>query len=836
MNGMKQGLIIGAIAGLFFGFMLGRYGADKNTNKAWQQRTTALKKGGKRNEKNRVVKTGFRGGNKAPSRVAKVKGVGNFKRTFVNIGKAPVTGPSTALVTIVEFSDFECPFCTRGANTIKQVIKEYGNKVRVAFKHQPLSFHKNAHLAAQAAMAAHEQGKFWDYHDLLFKNRRRLQKSNLISYAKVLGLNLAKFKAALDSGKYKAYVTRDSRAGSSIGANGTPTFFINGRKLVGAQPISRFRSIINQEIAIASKLVSAGVKPAQVYAKIVASAPKAPKTRPIPRFVGSRAKFNFTGKEPSWGPKNAKVTIVEFSDFQCPFCNRGAQRIDQIKKNYAGKVRVVFRHLPLSFHKQAHLAAQASMAAHAQGKFWPYHDKLFANYRNLNKANFIKWAKELGLNVAKFKADLDSGKYKAYVDADLASARTAGANGTPTFLINGQKVVGAQPFARFKQVIDAALSGKKAPAPTRARRPRPKAPTGPVKIIVGAAPTWGPKTAKVTLVEFSDFQCPFCTRGAKTVSQLKKMYGNKLRVVFKHQPLSFHKQAHIAAQASMAAHEQGKFWQFHDKLFANNRNLSKANFLKWAKELGLDVAKFKAALDSGKYKTYVDKDKAFASSVGANGTPTFFINGQKLVGAQPLPRFKAMIDAALSGKKVAAPTAPRRPAPGARVKIAIGKSPVLGSKLAKVTIVEFSDFECPFCTRGANTIKKIVKEYGSQVRVVFKHLPLSFHRNAHMAAQASMAAHAQGKFWEFHDKLFANSRNLSKANYLKWAKELGLDVAKFKAALDSGKYKAFVDANAAKASSVGANGTPTFFINGKKLVGAQPFARFKQVIDAELKK
>ncbi|MBK04935.1 MAG: thioredoxin, partial [Deltaproteobacteria bacterium] len=488
------------------------------------------------------------------------------------------------------------------------------------------------------------------------------------------------------------------------------------------------------------------------------------------------------------------------------------------------------------FHKQAHLAAQASMAAHAQGKFWPYHDKLFANYRNLSKANFLKWAKELGLNVAKFKADLDSGKYKAYVDADLASARTAGANGTPTFLINGQKVVGAQPFARFKQVIDAALSGKKAPAPTRARRPRPKAPTGPVKIIVGAAPTWGPKTAKVTLVEFSDFQCPFCTRGAKTVSQLKKMYGNKLRVVFKHQPLSFHKQAHIAAQASMAAHEQGKFWQFHDKLFANNRNLSKANFLKWAKELGLDVAKFKAALDSGKYKTYVDKDKAFASSVGANGTPTFFINGQKLVGAQPLPRFKAMIDAALSGKKVAAPTAPRRPAPGARVKIAIGKSPVLGSKLAKVTIVEFSDFECPFCTRGANTIKKIVKEYGSQVRVVFKHLPLSFHRNAHMAAQASMAAHAQGKFWEFHDKLFANSRNLSKANYLKWAKELGLDVAKFKAALDSGKYKAFVDANAAKASSVGANGTPTFFINGKKLVGAQPFARFKQVIDAELKK
>ena len=734
----------------------------------------------------------------------------------LNTKGAPSWGPANAKITIVEFSDFQCPFCTRGARTIEQLKKQYAGKLRVVFKHQPLSFHKQAHIAAQASMAANEQGKFWQYHDKLFQNSRRINKANLIKWAAELKLDVAKFKAALDSGKYKKYVDNDQREANGVGANGTPTFFINGNKLVGAQPISRFKSMI--DALLAGK-------------KIPSAAPRRPR-RPAP---SGPVKINTKGS-PSWGPANAKVTIVEFSDFQCPFCTRGARTIEQLKKQYAGKLRVVFKHQPLSFHRQAHIAAQASMAANAQGKFWEYHDILFKNSRSINKANLIKWAGQLKLDVAKFKAALDKGTYKAFVDKDQREANSVGANGTPTFFINGIKLVGAQPIFRFKSMIDAALSGKKIPtaAPRRPRRPKP---SGPVKINTKGAPSWGPANAKVTVVEFSDFQCPFCSRGARVVEQIKKAYPGKVRVVFKHLPLSFHRQAHIAAQASMAANAQGKFWQYHDKLFANYRSINKANLIKWAGELKLDVAKFKAALDKGTYKAYVDKDAREAGAAGANGTPTFFVNGNKIVGAQPFPRFKSMIDAALSGKKIPSAAPRRRPRrPSGPVKVKIGNAPAWGPANAPVTIVEFSDFQCPFCTRGANTVRQIKKAYGNKIRVVFKHLPLSFHKQAHIAAQAAMAANEQGKFWQYHDKLFANYRNINKANLIKWAGELKLDLGKFKAALDSGKYKKYVDTDAAYANSIGANGTPTFFINGNRLVGAQPFARFKTVIDAELKK
>ncbi|HVG58690.1 MAG TPA: DsbA family protein, partial [Hyalangium sp.] len=121
-------------------------------------------------------------------------------------------------------------------------------------------------------------------------------------------------------------------------------------------------------------------------------------------------------------------------------------------------------------------------------------------------------------------------------------------------------------------------------------------------------------------------------------------YGNEVRVVFRHQPLSFHPQAQLAAEASMAAHEQGKFWEFHDKLFENQRALTRPDLEKYAGELGLDVAKFKAALDSKKFEAYVKKDAEDGASVGANGTPTFFINGRTVVGAQPFDNFKRVID------------------------------------------------------------------------------------------------------------------------------------------------------------------------------------------------
>ena len=448
MNGMKQGLIIGAVAGLFFGFMMGRYGLEK-THKSSIRPTKLVKK--IRGKRVRLIK-----------QVRKtVAGLGNYKRYRVPVGNAPRLGASAALVTIVEFSDFQCPFCHRGARTIKQIVKNYGNRVRLVFRHRPLSFHPYAFLAAQASMAAHAQGKFWAYHDILFANSHRLGKKQLISYAKSLGLNMGKFTAALKAGTYKNYVNKDSKFAQSVGANGTPTFFINGRRVVGAQPYNRFKRVIDQEIMIARGLMRKGTKLSQLYGKFMTGASRIVlkrrrRTRRIVKLP-SKGRMPKVNNAPALGPKNAKVTVVEFSDFQCPFCHRGAATIKRIKKAYGNKIRLVFKHLPLSFHRNAYLAAQASMAAHAQGKFWAFHDKLFANSRILSKANYLKWAKELGLNVEKFKKALDTGKYKAYVNKDKAQARRFGANGTPTFFINGKRLVGAQPYNRFKALIDSEL-------------------------------------------------------------------------------------------------------------------------------------------------------------------------------------------------------------------------------------------------------------------------------------------------------------------------------------------------------------------------------------------
>ena len=157
---------------------------------------------------------------------------------------------------------------------------------------------------------------------------------------------------------------------------------------------------------------------------------------------------------PVLGPEDAEITIVEFSDFQCPFCKRVVPTIHQLVKEYDGKVRVAFRQHPLSFHKDAMSAAKASLAAHEQGKFWEMHDALFENQRDLSDANIKKIAKDLGLNMAQFEKDWKSDKFDAQIQEDIKFARSNGATGTPAFFVNGVYVKGARPIAYFKEVID----------------------------------------------------------------------------------------------------------------------------------------------------------------------------------------------------------------------------------------------------------------------------------------------------------------------------------------------------------------------------------------------
>jgi protein-disulfide isomerase len=585
----------------------------------------------------------------------------------VTLDDAYVRGPASALITVVEFSDYQCPFCSRAHVTVQQLEKDYQGKIRVAMKQHPLDFHPRARPAALAALAAGEQGKYWEMHDRMFANQQSINDDHLEQYAKDLGLNVDKWKADLASPKFAAMISRDTQQALQLGANGTPAFFINGRKLVGAQPIDNFKRVIDEELTRAQALVAAGTPAEQVYAKVIeggsTTQAQAPQAAPAPQAPSVR-KVDVPADSPIRGPKFAPVTIVEWSDFQCPFCGRVMPTLKQVEDTYGDKVRIIFRHQPLPFHPNAKPAAEASFAAAEQGKFWQYHDKLFANQQSLDRASLEKYAGEVGLDVKKFKASLDSGKFAKRVEEDSAAGMAAGANGTPTFFVNGREFVGAQPFESFKNVIDEELKKANAMLAKGVKlenlyaelqkgagsAPPPQAPGAPevpkvvTDINVAGAPVKGPKNAPVTIVEFSDFQCPFCGRVIPTLAEIEKQYQGKVKVIFKHQPLPFHPFARPAASASMAAAEQGKFWEMHDKLFSNQQALDRASLEKYAREIGLDLGKFTAALDSNKFESYIAADSAEGTRVGANGTPTFFINGRQVVGAVPIDQFKSVID------------------------------------------------------------------------------------------------------------------------------------------------------------------------------------------------
>ena len=163
----------------------------------------------------------------------------------------PAKGPESAPVTIVEFSDFECPYCARLAPTLDQVVAKYGDKVRLVFRQFPLDMHANARKASEAALCANDQGKFWQMHDAMFeetKNQRPLPVNVVKAKATELGLNGEEFNACLDSGKHAQQVTTDLQAGSQAGVSGTPALFVNGRFINGAVPFEVIAKVIDDEL------------------------------------------------------------------------------------------------------------------------------------------------------------------------------------------------------------------------------------------------------------------------------------------------------------------------------------------------------------------------------------------------------------------------------------------------------------------------------------------------------------------------------------------------------------------------------------------------------------
>jgi protein-disulfide isomerase len=408
---------------------------------------------------------------------------------------------------------------------------------------------------------------------------------------------------------------------------------------------------------------TASMGPGAAKPDLRAQAPQQPRQPPKPDNTVWKIPVDGAPVE---GSPDALVTLVEFSDYQCPFCGRATATIQQLQKDYGNKLRISMRQYPLTtIHPFARGAALAAIAAGAQGKFWPMHDKLFANQRALEPANLEAYARELGLDIPRFQADMASPASAAIVERDTELGNGVGVTSTPAVYINGRKLPGgAVPIENFKALIDEELS--KAEAMVSAGTPpgevyariidKGQAPTAAAARAAAAAPTvrkidapadapaFGPQFAKVTIVEWSDFQCPYCKGVAPTVEKLRDTYGKDVRFVFRNLPLPMHQNARIAAQAGMAANAQGKFWQMHDWMFANQQSLDRASLERAAESLGMDMTRFRADIDSAEVKARIEADMKAGQDVGVRGTPTLFVNGRVSSGAPSWEQFKAQID------------------------------------------------------------------------------------------------------------------------------------------------------------------------------------------------
>jgi protein-disulfide isomerase len=537
-----------------------------------------------------------------------------------NDWREEITHNPSAPVTIIEFFDYQCPFCFKTNPALAEAIRNHPGKVRLVLKHLPLSIHPDSALAHQGALAAGEQGRFWEMHDLLFANQSKIKLPDLLHYAQQLHLDVPSFRKALESGRFRHVIDDDSAMARGLGISSTPAFFINGQSFIGQLSASRLNAAIDQALnPTASATVSA------------------PGTVSVANLDLSRA--------PVRGQPQAAVTIIEFSDLQCPFCASVTPTLLELMKQYPDQVRWVFKNFPLDFHADSPLAHTAALAAERQGKFWEMHDLIFANQRNLKRDNLLAEARSLNLDMDRFTADLDSADIGKQLAADKKEGEGLGINGTPSFFINGKPLSGAMPMEQFQAAINNELIALGKPAVPLA--PSAQSATTRKEPEI----SFGSPDSPITLAWFSDLQSGLSPKAALLVHKLIDSHPGQIRLVFKNRPLEIHPGAMLLHEAAMAANAQGKFWQMHDLIIANPQKDSRQDMLAYAKRIGLDANRFQKDLDSEKYRSLIEADLQEAQRRAVLGAPVFFLNSARVDGLQNEKLYREIIADQLAARK-----------------------------------------------------------------------------------------------------------------------------------------------------------------------------------------
>jgi len=374
--------------------------------------------------------------------------------------------------------------------------------------------------------------------------------------------------------------------------------------------------------------------------------------------------------------------------------------------------------------------------------------------------------------------------------------------------------------ASDKPTTDVAPAATAAPAAAEARYDVP----------LDGLPTIGDDDALVTIVEFTDYECPYCAKAEKTMRELRVAYGRDLRFAIAMHPLPMHPHARDAALVALAAGRD--FESVHARLF-DRKGVA-------------DESATRAPSDA------LAGAESLADKLRVRGTPTFFVNGERVGGAQPYQTFDEVVSRELATARELVASGVRRdrvyatleaaaranPAPlpddddaPKLVPAARGVSglPFLGRADAPKTIVLFTDLECPYCKRLDGMLRELTTSH-PDVRVVLRNRPLPMHPHARLAAKAAIAAAAQNGLARFVAIAFAHQDALDRASLALYASEAGLDVARFGRDLDSPETAAALAADEALATKLDVKGTPTSFVEGKLVVGAQPAATFEAAL------
>ncbi len=576
-------------------------------------------------------------------------------QTVINqpLPPAPVRGPARAPVLIVAVGEYECPFCKRAEATLAQLRTEYGDQVRILWRHDPLPFHLRARPVAKATLAAERQGKFWAMHDAVFADAD-LSDAGLRSAAVVAGLDLQRFQVDVTDPLLDARLDHEVAQASAAGVTGTPTFFVNGKRLVGAQPQPSFRREVDAAIQSAAAVTAtsgdvdavrwrahAGEEGEQVYRWLVLGEPAPVARPPVPESALTLWNLPLDARDATQGDaERAEVTLVEFTDFQCPFCARAADTVRALQQKYGTSLRVVLKHNPLPFHPLARPAAIVAIAAQRQGKFWPMHDHLFAHPQELDEQHFFKWAKQLGLDIGRFRRDRNDPALARQVDDDMAVAESVEARGTPTFFVNGRKIVGAQGLEVFSVVIDEEVATAQAAQRRGTSWYEARIADGKtfddlediaLPFDLTGLPALGAENPQVTVAMVTDHQCPFCARLAPTLRRLAEKFPTQVRVVMVPWMAADHPAFLPAAQAAIAAWIDGgakEFAQLDQELYAHSHELDAELVAKLAAHAGLKRQRLAELVANGQVAAILERANAVAVRGEAEATPTVFVNGR----------------------------------------------------------------------------------------------------------------------------------------------------------------------------------------------------------------